>query len=286
MPDTLLSPFPPPPARPRRPGRTLVLIAGGLCAAILTVCAGLGVVDGTTGRAHHVERRAFPASVTHLVVRGSSADVHLHARDAATGAATGVGAEREGGGIELAARLGGLAGAPALSTSVDGDTLTVSSRCDGSWHCSVEYDLTVPAAVRTDVRVGSGNVIADGLRGDATLRTSSGDIMVHGPIGRFDAASGSGDVRVFDSRSRSLRAGTSSGDVRVDQLVAPDDVDAHTSSGDVRVLLPAGDETYAVEATTDSGDRRVHVADDPRSARRIFATTSSGDVVVHYRDDS
>ncbi|SNQ52203.1 conserved hypothetical protein [Frankia canadensis] len=277
-----LPPGLPPVGPPPRRGRVLALAAGGVCALGLTVFAGLGVIDGTTGREHVVQHREFAASVTHVVVRAPSGDVHLHTRDPdmePPGSAAGAG-------VSMVARLSGLVDQPRLDTRVDGDTVRIAADCHQVWDCSVDYDLTLPPGASADVRVSSGDLIADDLTGDAVLATSSGDVLVHRPGGRLDASTGSGDISVGDARSRRLRASTSSGDVRIHQLVPPDDLDAHTSSGDVRVTLPRGNELYATDASTDSGRREVEIRQDPAASRRIRATTSSGDVVITYRDDS
>jgi hypothetical protein len=47
----------------------------------------------------------------------------------------------------------------------------------------------------------------------------------------------------------------------------------------VTVRLPGGS-TYAVDATTDAGDREVSVAVDPGSGHRVTAQSEAGNVTV------
>jgi hypothetical protein len=57
---------------------------------------------------------------------------------------------------------------------------------------------------------------------------------------------------------------------------------ARSDHGDVTVVVPAGDESYAVDATTDHGRPDVGVKSDPAAARTISAHSDHGDVSVTH----
>jgi DUF4097 and DUF4098 domain-containing protein YvlB len=142
--------------------------------------------------------------------------------------------------------------------------------------CSISYRLEVPRNVAVRLSTHSGDVSAEGLRGDADLQTRSGDVDVNGVLGKLRLQTRSGDVDV-DSPSTDIDADTRSGDVDVRARNATR-VRAQTSSGDVHVSVP--DRTYAVQAQAASGDENVDVSTDARAPRSIDARTSSGDVHV------
>ncbi len=193
-----------------------------------------------------------------------------------------------------------LARPEASETVVDG-TLRVRAGCPGalSW-CDVSYVLRVPPGIGVRARSGSGDLVlrdvgevrAETGSGDlvlssgtgaADVRSGSGDVTVAGlDADRLLARTGSGDVTIGRSAAGTVTARTGSGDVRLRSVVPTDEVRAQTGSGDVEVLLPPGDEEYAVRVSTGSGDQDVQVPTDPRSARSIEVRTGSGDAVVRY----
>jgi hypothetical protein len=79
-----------------------------------------------------------------------------------------------------------------------------------------------------------------------------------------------------------VSARTSSGDVNLAFLEAPDTAEAETASGDARIAVPPGSETYRVEVDTDSGEPLVAVHEDASSTRLLRAQTHSGDAQVGY----
>ncbi len=57
---------------------------------------------------------------------------------------------------------------------------------------------------------------------------------------------------------------------------------ARSDHGDVTVVVPNGDDAYAVDAGTDHGSRDVGIKDDPSAPRTIDAHSDHGDVSVTY----
>jgi hypothetical protein len=129
-------------------------------------------------------------------------------------------------------------------------------------HCSVDIDITLPRETSVVITSRTGDVTASGVGGTLEATTSTGDV----------------DLR--DLHSERVTATSSTGDVAVTLLAAPRSVRAGTSTGDVRVSVPADGTAYQVTALTSIGDRTVRVPTDPASSRTINASTSVGDLVV------
>jgi Putative adhesin len=175
---------------------------------------------------------------------------------------------------------------------------------------SVRIEVSLPKDAEVTVDTASGEVLAEGLRGDQRYRTASGELRLLDVAGRIDvnAVSGdatldlageaelgirtvSGDVHVEGGRLGVARVNTTSGDVRLDSpLTARTGNAIETLSGDVSILATAG---MKVEARTVSGDITSEVPHrtDGRMGRRTLIIgdgsielsfrSVSGDLLIH-----
>lgn len=145
----------------------------------------------------------------------------------------------------------------------------------GSGH-SPDLEIELPPGATVVVETASAEIDVDGLLGDQRYRTASGDMTLRAVSGRIavEAISGdvdvvafgeadvavrtvSGDVALRAGTLRSLRATTTSGDLKVaGRLAGPGPFGVETVSGDALLAL-AGDVT--IEMTTMSGDLRSEV---------------------------
>jgi hypothetical protein len=159
---------------------------------------------------------------------------------------------------------------PKLTTTVQGGTRTIRSRCGSHVMAGVggsqSLTVTVPAETRVTVSSDSSTVHVDGIAGDVSARSSSGG--VEGSL----------------LRAPRVTARSSAGGVSLSFAAPPEQVRASSSSGGVTVLLPDGPETYRVEVSSSSGSTRTDVRTDPTSTRTIDATSSAGPVRVAYSD--
>ncbi|HZB29895.1 MAG TPA: DUF4097 family beta strand repeat-containing protein [Streptosporangiaceae bacterium] len=166
----------------------------------------------------------------------------------------------------------------------------------GCADCSIDYDLTVPAAVQVRIRNGSGSIrVADVAAAD--VQTGSGDVVVRDVPGAVRAHTGSGSVRVASVGAQNdlhtssgdimatalgggrLLADTGSGSIRLNFGVAPSNVRAVTGSGDLRINLPPG--RYKLDSSTGSGDKTINVPDDRGATATVFAKTGSGSIHIN-----
>lgn len=184
---------------------------------------------------------------------------------------------------------------PDTTYRIEGTVLSLDTDCGR--HCWVSYDITAPRGVtvrgengsgdvkltdvaRVDVTVESGSITVDGASDTVRARTGSGDISVAGVKSGVTLEAGSGDITGRELGGGEVTAQTGSGDISL-TLDTPQSVRAEAGSGGITVLVPEG--SYRVNASTDSGDRDVHLADDPSAALHLDLRTGSGDITLTRR---
>ncbi|MDQ1682186.1 MAG: hypothetical protein QOH99_727 [Frankiaceae bacterium] len=169
---------------------------------------------------------------------------------------------------------------PVVTRTLDATGLRVDGKC--RWfedHCSVNFEIAVPAGFAIDVSASGGDVRATGLNGDARLSSSGGDVSVSAMSGNLTLDSGGGDVRATRLTSPHVLATSSGGDVEVRFSSAPVAVDARSSGGDVGVHVPGGD-SYRIQTSSSGGDVHMSVPRNDLAERSLTAQSSGGDVTM------
>lgn len=235
--------------RGSRPGYAVARAVGGSLAALLIAGSAVSLVP-TTLEQQASEVGSLPERITGLVVDSPRGDVVV------TEIADG---SPQTPSVQLATAW--TLNEPQLTVEDDDGRVTLGTRCPGLnfGRCEADLEVSVPAGI--PVRVV----------------TNLGDIHVSS-TGVVDARADLGDVQVR-GRPTSVTASSDLGDVTLDVAAAPDDVAVTASLGDVRVVLPGG-EGYAVDATTDLGDRSVQVPSDPAAPHTVTVRSSLGNVEV------
>jgi DUF4097 and DUF4098 domain-containing protein YvlB len=136
---------------------------------------------------------------------------------------------------------------------------------------SVGIVLEVPPAAETNVQTASGDISANGLRGEQLYRSASGAVSLEDALGRITTETVSGDVGIGAGGVVELIVKTVSGDVTIDGEKI-ERVRLTTTSGDIRLVSGLGAGPHAIE--TLSGDALIAT----NSGIRIQARTISGDL--------
>jgi hypothetical protein len=269
-----------------RQQRGAALLVGGLLALIFSAIAAVQVAGWTVGAVERTDRQVIHGRVDELSVEAGAGEITI---------------VPSRGDVIVDSTVKGSVHAPRLRAVKQGATVRLDGNCPeiSFGPCRVSIVIHVPpetiVAVRSGsgdlsasgltgpvrMETGSGDVHAAGLTGDAELRTSSGSVFARGLRGVTQLETASGDIEAEDLSTERIQAVTSSGDVELDFMTAPTDVDAATTSGDVSVAVPRGG-SYRVEADSGSGDFHPDVRIDPYAFRVIRANTSSGDISVGY----
>jgi DUF4097 and DUF4098 domain-containing protein YvlB len=136
---------------------------------------------------------------------------------------------------------------------------------------SVGIVVEVPPAAETTIQTASGDITANGLRGDQLYRSASGAVRLEDALGRVTIETVSGDVSIGADGVVQLIVKTVSGDLTIDGERI-EGVRLTTTSGDIRLLTGLGAGPHAIE--TLSGDALIAA----HSGIRIRARTISGDL--------
>ena len=218
------------------------------------------------------ERMAFPVQGSSLVLEASDADVEIRSGDVSRIT------------VERKTERNVFSSEP-IEKYEDGKLELQDTGCGflsfGS--CDTGYVVVVPQDLAVKAENTSGDLTVTDLSKGADLRTSSGGIEIRAVGGEVRLNTSSGGIEGQDLGDGRYAAEVSSGDIELEFRTAPASVDAESSSGDVAIRVP-GDDTYAVDAGTSSGDTESSLKQDPAAPRKIRAKTSSGDITLEYAD--
>ncbi|MEV8635702.1 DUF4097 family beta strand repeat-containing protein [Streptosporangium sp. NPDC051023] len=223
-----------------------MVMAGGMLAlaALLTGC-GLGNINASVQRDTATYQITDKVATVNVTTR--SGDIVI--------------TETGGSAIQVVEMLRWSDERPKTDHKVDGDTLSASYDCPGSWgSCRVDYKIEVPKGMQVELKAGSGDITLNSLTGPINASTGSGDVNGAGLAGK----------KVFTK--------TGSGDAELKYTVVPDSVEMRTGSGIATVYLPDG--PYDVKTQVNSGDKKVSVRNDASSPHKVVMNAGSGDINV------
>lgn len=151
---------------------------------------------------------------------------------------------------------------PKSSHEVQAGTLKlVDSGCGNGHHCSIDYDITIPAATQVMVENEAGSIHTQNLTGDVNLKSEAGNITAE------------------DLESVTAELSTEAGDVTATFVTAPTNAQASSEAGDINLTVPAGT-SYNVQAHTDIGHPKIEVPTDAASPHVIHLYTEAGSAEV------
>lgn len=153
---------------------------------------------------------------------------------------------------------------PDRTATMDGGEARLSWTCRLWTTCRADVEAEVPPGVRLEARTDFGDLRIAGPVGDVELETGSGDI---------DAGAIDGRLATVEGRS---------GDVALELVRRPFDLEVEVSSGDIEVVVPGG--AYRIEAETRAGDVVLQgVRHHPDAPGSIRLDTTAGDVTLRGR---
>jgi DUF4097 and DUF4098 domain-containing protein YvlB len=143
-------------------------------------------------------------------------------------------------------------------------------------HISIDYDISIPTGTALNLKSGSGDVNIDGASPRYLSASSgSGNVTAHGVHGAAELSAGSGDIVLDEDAPGDVRAKSGSGSIRIHGFNGG--LNARTGSGDIEAsghLIGA--------ATLASGSGNVHLHLTPDAHFNLEASTGSGDIRVHF----
>lgn len=139
---------------------------------------------------------------------------------------------------------------------------------------SIDYVIQAPAGVALNLHTGSGDVVLNGVGRFLSVTSGSGDLNAQGVHGPAVVAAGSGDITLSDTAPGDIKARSGSGTVHIFGLDGS--VTVRTGSGDIQV---AGRLSGSSTLFSGSGDVKLQLSQDSHFS--LEATTGSGDIRVH-----
>src|SRR6266487_6282685 len=167
---------------------------------------------------------------------------------------------------------------PQLHWKRSPSTIALHSHCRvPTGLCSFNYAVTVPAAGRSKVSNGSGNVTASGLVGTVTLSTDSGDIHATRISGSATIADHSGDIIVSSLSAGRALIVNDSGNI-TGRGVSSQVLTARDQSGDITLVFTAV--PRQVRISDSSGQTSINVPQSPTSPHVVSVTDQSGNITI------
>jgi DUF4097 and DUF4098 domain-containing protein YvlB len=202
----------------------------------------------------------------------------------------------ERGRMRVAAGSGALAIEESNGSSLGG---VIGRLLTGRGSIEVDVELEIPRGARLVMETISGDITAEGLRGEQRINTTSGDLYLDDGGGtlRIETVSGdsviraerpitarlqaiSGDLALSAPLIEALRAQTVSGDVEVEgQLARGGEFRIETVSGDVSVGL-LGDASFEVRGISSDISSDIDHRIEGRLDRRRLVVGSGQPVVI------
>lgn len=175
-----------------------------------------------------------------------------------------------------------LSRAPKLEANLNGDKLDISIKYPKqimslvNFSLNTKLDVYVPENYKKsmDIETVSGEVSMDKLESDNfKIHTTSGDVKINSIVaGVSDFSSVSGTIDIKKLSSKSNRFDTTSGDIKIETITG--DVEAHSVSGDIIALYK--EFNNEVKAETVSGD--VNLSLPEGSEFKVDFSTTSGEL--------
>ena len=148
-------------------------------------------------------------------------------------------------------------------------TLSVIDDCDRGvpffTDCQVDHELVVPPEVLSSI----------------SIQATAGAIAVRGFGGELDVFTTAGRIVVSDFAGPTADLRSTAGQILVDAVVAPQNIDVSTTAGEIAILVP--DEPYRVSTDTTAGSVEVDVREDPDADRSISVSSTAGTIRITRR---
>jgi hypothetical protein len=250
--------------------RTTWLALGSITAAAALVSGTFNIVDLL---AHEMETRVSTfdaAGITLVDVDDDAGLIVIEAADVEQ--------------ITVRARIGHGLRRSGSSVQLEGDRLVVRGSCPvlGSQWCDVRYTIEVPADIDVIAHGDNDGVRVTGVKGHVDVQSNNGSIRVADLSGQVELSADNGRIDATGLTSSSVSARSANGGIELELLSPPQLVDVSTDNGNIVVVMPAGNEVYAVDLTAGNGNTDNRLRTDPASDRQVVAATDNGNVTLRY----
>jgi hypothetical protein len=184
------------------------------------------------------------------------------------------------GGVQVTETLHYGENKPTVEQSTTGSTLSLSVPYCGKAQnrCSVDFRITVPAAISANLTSGGGDITVFGLSGRVEAGAAGGSLTARNLSGTLTANTGGGAIDAADLTSTDVSVNTAGGPTSLTFTKAPTRINALTGGGNLTLQLPAV--MYALHLGTGGGTEAIGIPNDPSSSRTVTASTAGGNLTI------
>jgi hypothetical protein len=177
---------------------------------------------------------------------------------------------------------------PRITVRTSGDETIIDGGCAWQWfsHCSLTFEVSLPASADLSVTSSNGRVTATDLDGLVDIRTTNGALVVTDASGDLRLVTTNGSIDVREASSLEVSARTTNGRVELGFADPPTSVEARSTNGAITIRVPDDNASYFVDArTTNGGIDTDEVPSNRQADRTISAETTNGGVTVERPRD-
>ncbi|MFI0979145.1 DUF4097 family beta strand repeat-containing protein [Streptomyces sp. NPDC021093] len=243
--------------------RTLLAAGGAVLVALAATGCGTDVSDAP------VEKKNFAFSGKALTIKSDNSAVDVVPADVKE-----IQVERQVDGWVF------FGNGPDPVWKIDGDTLTLKVGCSGlSSNCEARHSVKVPRGTALTVDNDNGRVQATGFDTDLKVKTDNGEVRIKDMSGgKLDLESNNGRIDGEAIATKSVRAETDNGQVKLNFTAVPDLVDSSSNNGEIHLGLPKA--TYKVDTSSANGKITVDVPKADSSTHVVKARTDNGEITL------
>lgn len=148
--------------------------------------------------------------------------------------------------------------------------------------CEADFDIKLPAALKLDIKNGSGDLTIAKTTADIEFKAGSGDVEIDDvTITELKGKAGSGDVELTAHALRSVNLDLGSGDTEITLKKKPEQGSISVKSGSGSVMIQVPKDTKLTSAlVSGSGSIKNEVGDDAKAEFKVSVKTGSGDLTL------
>ncbi|MEU4996161.1 DUF4097 family beta strand repeat-containing protein [Streptomyces sp. NPDC021622] len=167
---------------------------------------------------------------------------------------------------------------PKVTVKSSGKTTEVTGSCGDD--CSLNLDITLPAALAAEVSSDQGQITGSDLTGRLALTTDAGAIDLTNPRGSLVLHTAGGQIDVKDAKPATFEARTRQGEVRATFATAPTTTAVTTDQGGVDLTLPRHS-GYYIQAQSKTGTPHITLPSNRDGKHTVTVHTKEGGVEIH-----
>lgn len=170
-----------------------------------------------------------------------------------------------------------------LEATLKGGELSVVSEEESLFQkdkCRVDFKLSVAPATPLRVKVGTGDLLVEGVKGEVDFKVGSGEVVIRGDLPKVQGLSGAGKIRIEGlTGTGDLKTGSGSIQVTYAKTPAAGEFNIKAGAGDIEIFLPR-EARFATDYWSGVGQFTNEFETVPEGPFKLSVKTGSGDLKI------